>query len=107
MTGALTPFITVMRIDTKGSVLGKEDAPALETPIEDLTNLTPELMRDKFGGETHLVYTMHVKALTKYGAVLRGKALVRAKNPFEFTSLDTVNADKVEDGYSIAIGVTK
>lgn len=107
MTAGLTPFITVVRIDTKGSITGTEDAPALETPIENLSKLTPKMMREKFGGETQLVYTMNVKALTKQGAVMRGKALVRAKNPFEFSSLDTVNVDEIDSGYNVAIGVTK
>lgn len=102
------PGITVRRIDTRDSVRG-EGEPLFEGVIEDVSKLTPQMIRDRLDGETNLVYTMDIVGLTKTGARMRGKMFVRTKNPFEPTVIDTVMPpNKTDDKtFTLSIGVEK
>jgi len=102
------PGITVTRVDTKSSVTEMQGGPSMQPIEEGIKTITPKSLRDRFAGESVLVYTMNVDAVSQHGANVRAKAYVRAKNFFEPTMVNIVNSEKISSGkYSVAVGVRK
>jgi len=104
----LFPGITVKRVDTKSSVTEIKGKPSMQPVEEGIKAITPEMLKDRFAGESVLIYTMDVDAVSQYGANVRAKAYVRTKNFFEPTMVNVVNSEKMTSGkYSVAVGVRK
>lgn len=106
------PNVTIQRIDSEGSIKGTEDAPVMEEFIDNLADLAPERLEEIFEGEETLVYTLIVNGATERGAVKRGKAAVRAKNPFSTSRIDTITTDEKSGSdllktYTVTLGVKK
>lgn len=107
-----TPFMTIERIHTRESVTKAGDGPMLERAAEKIGEVTPEMIKERFSGQTTLIYDVKVKAVGESGAIKRAKGLVRSKNLFEPSSLDTIHVmEKDEAGFPktfmVTIGVEK
>lgn len=104
------PGVTVERVNTEKFVTGGEDeGPVLENVADELT---PDMLKEFFEGETTLIYTLRVKAASRAGARARAKLFVRSKNLFEPQRLNEIHTGKVEqDGvagvYEVTVGVMK
>lgn len=110
--GKAFPAITVHRIDTRESVTGMSDDADASIVQPDISDLTPDVIKDLAEDRDKLMYDLIVKASTETMARTRAKMFVRLKNPFELSDVTIANFEKKGEGsvwneYSILVGITK